>query len=174
MMQMLAAGGIPPVTDGLRLPDADNPRGYFEHAGVKRLGHDPEMMASAPGKAIKVISALLADLPAGWDYRVLFMRRPLAAVLASQATMLRRWGATVDDTEQERLATAFTLHLERVRTALEARADVRVMDVDYHALLAAPLATAARVRAFLETPLDVDRMASAVDPQLCRHRTPAD
>ena len=29
-MQMIVAGGIPPMTDGLRAADADNPRGYFE------------------------------------------------------------------------------------------------------------------------------------------------
>ncbi len=30
MMQMLAAGGMTALSDGERLPDADNPKGYLE------------------------------------------------------------------------------------------------------------------------------------------------
>ena len=30
MMQMLGGGGMPLLTDGVRLADEDNPRGYFE------------------------------------------------------------------------------------------------------------------------------------------------
>ena len=30
MMQMLKAGGMPVVTDNIRKPDEDNPRGYYE------------------------------------------------------------------------------------------------------------------------------------------------
>ena len=40
MMQMLEAGGIPPLTDNLRAPDENNPRGYFEFEPVKRLRAD--------------------------------------------------------------------------------------------------------------------------------------
>ncbi len=34
MMQMLAAGGLPALTDGARAADADNPRGYLEFERV--------------------------------------------------------------------------------------------------------------------------------------------
>ena len=37
MMQMLAAGGLPALTDGERAADDSNPRGYFEYEPVKRL-----------------------------------------------------------------------------------------------------------------------------------------
>ncbi len=40
MMQMLAAGGVPPVTDSIRAADESNPRGYFELEAVKRLRSD--------------------------------------------------------------------------------------------------------------------------------------
>ena len=40
MMQMLDAGGIPPLTDGLRKPDESNPRGYFEYEKAKQLRRD--------------------------------------------------------------------------------------------------------------------------------------
>jgi len=36
MMQMLCTGGVPVVSDALRSPDEDNPKGYFELEVVKR------------------------------------------------------------------------------------------------------------------------------------------
>jgi hypothetical protein len=77
MMQMLVAGGMTPLTDGERAADLDNPRGYLEWERIKTLAKDPECIAEAEGKAVKVISQLLLLLPAGHEYRVLFMQRPL-------------------------------------------------------------------------------------------------
>ncbi len=84
MMQMLAAGGMPLLTDWERKPDADNPRGYCEWEPVKLLPKQPERIDEAEGKAVKVITQLLMSLPEGRDYRVIFMERPLPEVLASQ------------------------------------------------------------------------------------------
>jgi len=39
-MQMLHAGGMPVLADGVRTADADNPRGYFEFERVKALRTD--------------------------------------------------------------------------------------------------------------------------------------
>ena len=35
MMRMLEAGGVPPLSDDSRPPDANNPHGYYDHARVK-------------------------------------------------------------------------------------------------------------------------------------------
>src|SRR5215472_13543471 len=88
-MQMLAAGGIPVLSDGMRQPDSDNPRGYYEWEPIKQLPEEPSLIAQAEGRAVKVISSLLLTLPQGHDYRLIFMLRPLDEVLASQAVMLR-------------------------------------------------------------------------------------
>jgi hypothetical protein len=37
MMKMLEAAGIPVVTDKLRVPDQNNPNGYYELERVKQL-----------------------------------------------------------------------------------------------------------------------------------------
>ncbi|HVV44348.1 MAG TPA: alkaline phosphatase family protein, partial [Bryobacteraceae bacterium] len=37
LMQMLSAGGLPALTDGVRSADEDNPRGYFELEAVKQM-----------------------------------------------------------------------------------------------------------------------------------------
>ncbi len=41
LMQMLAAGGMPALTDHQRATDEDNLRGYYEYEPVKRLRGDP-------------------------------------------------------------------------------------------------------------------------------------
>ncbi|HNY87520.1 MAG TPA: hypothetical protein PKN23_13545, partial [Candidatus Hydrogenedentes bacterium] len=97
MMRMLAAGGMPLFTDGVRAADSDNPLGYFEHEAVKRLREDASWVPGAAGKAVKVVSALLPALPEGFQYRVILMRRPLEEVLASQRRMFGRRGAPAAD-----------------------------------------------------------------------------
>ena len=92
MMQMLAAGGLPVLSDGERKADTDNPRGYLEWERIKQLPKEPSLIAEAEGKVVKVISQLLLSLPDGHEYRVVFMQRPLPEVLKSQDEMLRRRG----------------------------------------------------------------------------------
>ncbi|HTT21241.1 MAG TPA: hypothetical protein VMG82_20085 [Candidatus Sulfotelmatobacter sp.] len=71
MMQMLVAGGMTPLSDGERVADTDNPRGYLEWERIKTLPTDPGCIAEAEGKVVKVISRLLLSLPPGHDYRVI-------------------------------------------------------------------------------------------------------
>ena len=97
LMQMLAAGGIPPLSDGERLPDDDNPRGYFELESVKRLQKDSSWLSDAQGKAVKIIAQLLPNLPQ-LNYRLIFMDRDLDEVIESQRRMLLRNGRQGDDT----------------------------------------------------------------------------
>ena len=77
MMQMLEKGGVPIYTDKQRIPDENNPKGYYEHEAVKSLGKNKQWMVEADGKAIKIISHLLFELPARFRYKILFMERDL-------------------------------------------------------------------------------------------------
>jgi len=171
MMQMLVAAGLPALTDGARAADADNPRGYFEYEPAKSLGRDATWLARAGGKAVKVVSALLPHLPVGHSYRIVFMRRPLAAILASQREMLVRRGHPVPTPdEDERMAMLFARHLADTVERLERDAKTSVLYVDYPELVRAPFEVASRVAAFLDADLDVSRMAGVVDPALQRQR----
>src|SRR6516164_9587680 len=71
MMQMLDKGGIPVVTDHVRTADADNPRGYYELERVKAIKRDASWLPELRGKAVKMISQLLYELPANHRYRVI-------------------------------------------------------------------------------------------------------
>ena len=170
MMQMLRAGGLAVLSDDLRQPDADNPRGYLEWEPAKRLPVEPARIADAEGKAVKVVSALLTALPEGHDYRILFLRRPLDEVLASQGAMLRRRGESGPVLDAAAMVRAFDAHLKQVVAAMQRRRSVAVRDLDYHALLRDPLGQATDIQAFLGLPLAVEAMAAAVDPALYRQR----
>jgi len=95
MMQMMSAGGMPVLTDGQRSADDNNPRGYFELESVKSLARNQDVLTQADGKVVKVISSLLPSLPKDFEYRVVFMCRPLEEVVSSQNRMLERLGKEV-------------------------------------------------------------------------------
>ena len=82
------------LTDEIRTADEDNPKGYFEDERVKDLekNEDRSWLRDCRGKVIKIISFLLKDLPDDNRYKVIFMRRNIQEVLASQAKMLERRG----------------------------------------------------------------------------------
>jgi hypothetical protein len=170
MMQMLGAGGLAVLTDGKRGADADNPRGYYEYEAVKSLAQDASWLASARGKAVKIVSALLIHLPDEFDYRVIFMRRPIAEVLASQSAMLDRLGHAGPRGDDARLADLFARHLDEVDALLRRRPEIVCLDVDYPAVVDSPLRVAEAVSAFLDGALDPARMAAAVSPELHRQR----
>jgi hypothetical protein len=167
---MLAAGGMPVLSDGERRADLDNPRGYLEWERIKQLPKNPDLIAEAEGKAVKVISQLLLALPTGHEYGVIFMQRPLSEVLASQTEMLRRRGSSSPGGDNSVLVRAFQNHLYEVNTSLNSRTDVRVMRLPYHQVLSEPRETSEKIAEFLGVALDIDAMSKQVDPALYRQR----
>jgi hypothetical protein len=170
MMQMLVAGGMTPLSDGERAADVDNPRGYLEWERIKQLPNDPGCIAEAEGKVVKVISKLLLALPAGHEYRIIFMQRRMAEVLASQDQMLRRRGTYKDGSDQAAMAAAFEKHLREVYAWMDGNAHVKSMRVAYHDVLSDARGVGARVAEFLGMELDVEKMARQVDAALYRNR----
>ena len=171
MMKALEAGGLPVVTDAERVADEDNPKGYYEMERVKQMDKgDTSWLADAPGKVVKVISALLEHLPAGYQYRVIFMQRAMPEVLASQKKMLERRGEPTDRVSDEELARLFARHLQKVDTWLRAQPNFQVLTIDYNRMLADPAAYVGQINHFLGGKLDEQRMAEVVDPRLYRNR----
>ncbi len=170
-MKMLEAGGISLVIDGIRTADEDNPKGYYEDERVKDLGEmdDKTWLANSRGKAIKVISYLLKDLPQSHNYKVLFMRRDVHEVLASQTKMLERRGEASQSSDQ-RMIELYDDHLWKVNRLLKREPHLDVIDVHYKAVLENPRAEAERIRDFLGLPIDAAKMAGVVDKRLYRNR----
>ena len=172
-MQMLAAGGLPALTDGVRTADAHNPRGYYEWEKIKRLPQEPACIAEAEGKAVKVISSLLFSLPAERDYRVLFMLRPVEEIVASQAAMISNLGTPGPALAAGAMRAALEAHRRQVLAWLDRQGHLPALKLDYLELLADPMASARKMAVFLGLPLDTQSMSRAVDPVLHRQRAGA-
>jgi hypothetical protein len=170
MMQMLVAGGLPALTDGLRSADENNPKGYFEWEPAKVLKTEPERIEAGEGKVVKIISALLAHLPGTHEYRVVFMMRPLEEVVASQNRMLERMGKEVPRTPTGAVITAFQKHLKEVDGWLANKPYLRMLRVNHADVVARPREAAVAIAEFVGAPLSIDKMAAQVERSLYRER----
>lgn len=171
MMRMLDSAGLAMMTDQERTADEDNPRGYYEYERVKDLEKEPDKswVREARGRVLKVISHLLKDLPEENYYQVIFMRRDLDEVVASQNKMLERRGEenTLDDKATK---DYYLRHLVQVRFLVRNRAYIDLIEVSYGEALAEPEEFVRKVDAFLDHDLDTAAMAAVVDKQLYRNR----
>jgi hypothetical protein len=174
LMKMLEAGGLPIMTDAERSADIDNPKGYFEYERIKDLERetDKSYVREGRGKALKVISFLIKDLPDDNDYQVIFMRRDLDEVLTSQNKMIDRLGTKDTAADREVMKEAYRNDIVRTRLLCSNRQNFELIEVHYKATIETPAATASKLNAFLGGRLDEDAMRAAVDASLYRNRAP--
>jgi hypothetical protein len=170
MMQMLQAGGLPLLTDNQRAADEHNPRGYFEHEGVKHGRNDLSWLEPAGGKAVKVVHLLLLHLPADRHYRVIFMVRNLEEVIASQREMLKKQNRSAATLDDKTLAGIFEKQMTMVRLWLAEHPSFRVLYINHSDVIAQPLVAAEQINLFLGGSLLVSSMADVVNPALYRQR----
>lgn len=173
MMQMLAAGGLPPQTDGARRADEDNPEGYLEWEAIREIQQRPELLddPALDRRAIKVVSPLLPLLPARHRYRVVFMLRPCAEIARSQARMIAHRGTAGAATEAAQLEANLQVHRDQTLAFLRRhRAAFEVLEIDYPALVDNPAPWIDRLAAFLGPELlpNPAAMAGAIRPALRR------
>jgi hypothetical protein len=168
MMQLLAAGGLEPLTDQLRTPDQSNPRGYFEYEPVKSLARDQSWLPEARGKVVKIIVQLLAYLPPELPVRTILLERDLDEVLASQAKMLNK---SIPPAQWQTLKETFRKHWEQARQTFSLRPESSLIVVNYRELVTSPETVIARLERFL-APADLrrEKMLAAIDPALYRNR----
>jgi hypothetical protein len=172
LMKMLEAGGIKIMTDSERTADIDNPKGYFEYERIKDLEKetDKSYVREGRGKALKVISFLIKDLPDDNDYRVIFMRRDLDEVLASQNKMIDRLDSTDTSASGEAMKEAYRNDIVRTRLLCKQRPNFEHIEIHYKPTVEQPTDTARRVNEFLDGRLDEVAMRAAVDGSLYRNR----
>jgi len=171
MMKMLEAGGVPPLADGIREADDDNPKGYYEFERVKKLPDDTGWLPEAEGKAVKIISQLLLQLPMDREYHVIFMRRQIDEILASQKKMLIRRGTYKEDgPSEDRMREILLKHVDQVNGWMDRQEKVNFLSVNYNEVLSEPAPWVGRIDAFLGGDLDTGAMLAIVDPDLYRQR----
>lgn len=175
LMQMLEKGGMPIVTDQVRTPDEDNPKGYHEFERIKELDKtsDKAWLKNYRGQVIKTISFLLQDLPLDLNYQVLFMRRSLEEVLRSQNKMLERSGAAGTLVPDDKMRANYEFHLKKVYYWLNHTPNFQTLYLDYSAVVEDPGREARRIDAFLGRGLNIEAMAGAVESNLYRNRKQA-
>jgi len=172
LMKMLDAGGMQIMTDSERAADIDNPKGYFEYERIKNLENesDKSYVREGRGKVLKVISFLIKDLPDDNDYRVIFMRRDLDEVLASQNKMIQRLGTSDSTAAEEAMKEAYRNDIVRTRLLCKNRPNFELIEISYTSTIENSAATARSVNAFLGGHLDEAAMRNAVDSSLYRNR----
>ena len=179
-MQLLEAAGLAVLSDGQRPADEDNPRGYYELAAVKRMPQDMRFLASAVGRAIKVVAPLVPLLPDDYDYRLLIVDRDIEEVLASQRRMLLRAGRSAEaEVSDERLSAALKRARRDVDRWVDSRRNVEAISLSHRRLLEAPHEACRELARFLARTHAVEqdvrdacaaRMSAVVDPALHRNR----
>jgi hypothetical protein len=169
IMQMLAAGGVPILSDDARAADEDNPRGYFEYDPVKRTYRDASWIAEATGKAVKVVAPLVLAIPAHTRCLVISIERDLDEVFMSQERMLRNRGVDVPERRAE-VKQEYSRIQERVRDFLAKRPNTRLLWLQHRDVLAHPDIAAAAINRFLGGWMNEDAMARVVRPELHRQR----
>ena len=171
MMKMLEAGGLSALTDNIRRADDDNLQGYYEFERVKAMKDgDTAWVGEAQGKVIKVISALLESLPAGYHYKVIFMEREMVEILASQRKMLERRGKPGNPAEDGKFADLYGKHLEKVKAWLARQENMKVLYVRYNEMLKESAALAGGVAEFLGIQMNVKAMSEVPQEQYYRQR----
>ncbi len=169
MMQMLDRGGMEFVTDNIRTADEDNPKGYYEFERVKKIKDDASWVIDTRGKVFKMVSMLLYDLPSDEKYKIIFMKRNMKEVLASQKKMLERLNKE-SNTDDDEMGELLTIHLNKTYAWLEQQENMEVLYVNYNDLIASPLKGAEAVNEFLNGKLNTEKMEKVIDKSLYRNK----
>jgi hypothetical protein len=171
MMQILNAGKLELLTDDKRDADNNNPKGYYEYEPVKKLMIDKSWLPNAKGKVVKVIAQLLPYLPPNFNYKIIFMRRPMSEVLKSQQIMLGREKDVKTKAFPSGLNKAFEKQLNRVDEWIESQPNIDVINVNYKDVIENPTAELESLVSFLDRDIDLNLLKSAIDKKLYRNKS---
>jgi predicted AlkP superfamily phosphohydrolase/phosphomutase/cytochrome c-type biogenesis protein CcmH/NrfG len=174
LMQMLEAGGLPAQTDGNREADENNPNGYFEWEALKQIARHRSLLDAdgMEGRAIKAVSAIIQKLPRKYNYKVVFMLRPIDEVVVSQRKMLEGVDTDSEAIDSEELARRLEGHRGEVLAWLSKAANMECLLLDYPELVSRPQQAVEKLSGFLGDRLkDPGAMMAVVDPALHRNRS---
>lgn len=170
MMKILEAGSMEIMTDNIRKADEDNPLGYYEFERVKKIKKDNLWLKEAEGKVFKMVSMLLYDLPSNQNYKIIFMKRKMDEILASQRKMIERNGQNKGGVSDEEMGRLFTKHLNTIAKWIEEQNNIEVLYVSYNDFIENPIEQAKMLNRFLNSKLNINEVEKVVDRSLYRNR----
>ena len=168
MMQILRAVDVPVAFDDLRLPDENNPRGYFELNGgkiINKLMTGTFSLDQYKGFFIKITAYGLLYLPPG-KYKIIYMERNLEEIFDSMQKM-----SAVIDIDSEKTKESFVKLNKKVKHEIQQRQDIEVLFVNFNEILLSPIDPIKSICEFIPLPLtDLKKMVDAIDLRLYRQR----
>ena len=170
MMRILVAGGVPVVTDNIRKADIDNPKGYYELEQVKTIKQNSSWIKDTRGQAFKMVSMLLYYLPPEEHYKIVFMRRAMEEILASERKMLARRAKDFDPERENEVNKLFTRHLQDIGKWLDMQNNIEVLYVNYNMVLKNKENELEKLLHFLDRQLNLNKMLEVIDLSLYRQR----
>lgn len=173
MMHALVQGGLEPAYSAAWDVKTAGPNGYVQNPnGFYELSLEDQLHPWFPahhwGKLLKVGYVQLGGLAPG-RYRVVFMMRHPREIRMSYQALGQ---ATAQQQLHWRTEADYEPLMKRFMAAAAMRADMELLEVWYHDVLADPVGTFTRIREF-GCPVDVARAAAAIDGKLYRHRVAA-
>ena len=137
---------------------------------MKKIKDDTDWLKETRGKAFKMISQLLFELPSNENYKVIFMKRKMNEILASQRKMLERMGNSKDDVSDEKMEKFFDKHLSKIIDWIEGRKYIDVLYIDYNDFLINPDEHIKKLNRFLNYKLNEEKAVKVIDKSLYRDR----
>ena len=110
-------------------------------------------------------------MPQGENYKVILMRRDIDEIVDSQITMLSRVGAKSSIDDRDSIRSVYLSHFDKV---IEVCSEHRIplIVIDYAEVIANPESIAKQLCSWVDMPLEISQMISAVDPKLYREQRP--
>ena len=96
---------------------------------------------------------------------MIFMRRQMEEILASQRVMLERRGHSSEQPSDEDMGAVFDQHLVKVARWLEDQENIEVLYMDYNDVLQDPAKQAVKIGAFLGLEAGLEKVGDVVNAQ---------
>lgn len=167
MMQMLSAGGMKVFSDYKRKADESNPKGYYEHEGIKSLAKQPKLLLETKGKLVKIVAPQLTHLVPRLKYKMIFMDRQMEEVIVSQYKM----SGKKMDAFPYKLLSFYKSQLDEIESSILIQPNIEVLRINYQEAIISPNQTVEKIsRFFKELSLDEIEMLKVIEPRLHRNK----
>lgn len=168
MMQILQSIGMQLYTDNKRKSDSSNPKGYFEHEKVKSIDKDSSWLTNVKGKAVKIISPLLRNLPDTYYYKIVLMYREIDEIIKSQQKMLVENNTLNSEIDHENLKKIFVKDIKETKRWIKEKSNCQFLEISYNDIVKNPETEIIKIKQFVEIESDINKAVWIVDKNLYR------